>query len=66
MESNIFKAGDKIHTYTDAVYEHNQMSLNNLDGIVINSDDKWDIHIKLDKYPKIGNIGFSELELKLN
>jgi hypothetical protein len=59
-----FKKGDRVKTSTHAVYQDTQDSLNNLQGIVVNTDDyPYNIHVKIDGKRKWGNIGFSEFEL---
>ena len=58
-----FKVGDKVFTDTHGVYQNTQESLSRLSGVVINNDDIWNIHVKLDDKPTWGNIGFSEFEL---
>lgn len=59
-----FKVGDKVKTSTHAVYQNTQKSLNNLTGVVVNTDDyPYNIHVKINNKPKWGNVGFSEFEL---
>jgi hypothetical protein len=58
-----FKVGDTVYTDTHAVYQDTQESLSGLKGVVINNDDKWNIHVKLNNKPNWGNVGFSEFEL---
>ena len=62
----MFKKGDKVYTDTHGVYQNTQESLSRLSGIVVNADDKWNIHVKLDDKPHFsGPVGFSEFELSL-
>ena len=59
-----FKVGDKVRTSTHAVYQNTQETLNDLTGVIMNTDDyPYNIHVKIDKKPTWGNIGFSEFEL---
>lgn len=59
-----FKVGDKVRTSTHAVYQNTQETLNDLTGVIMNTDDyPYNIHVKIDNKPTWGNIGFSEFEL---
>lgn len=59
--SKRFNVGDVVHTDTHAVYQNTQESLSRLKGVVMNNDDLWNIHVKLEDF--IENVGFSEFEL---
>lgn len=64
MKSEIFNVGDKVYTDTHGVYQGTQESLSRLSGVVVNNDDKWNIHVKLDGKPHFkGPVGYSEFEL---
>lgn len=63
-----FNVGDKVYTTTDGVYQDTQESLNDLRGVVVNTDDyPYNIHVKIDDLKGNPIVGFSEFELtKLN
>jgi hypothetical protein len=61
--SKKFNVGDKVYTDTHSVYQDTQERLSRLSGVVINNDDEYNIHVKIDGKPRWGSIGFSEFEL---
>ena len=62
MENN-FEVGTVVYTDTHAVYQNTQETLSRLKGTVINNDDNYNIHVKLENKQNWGVVGFSYFEL---
>jgi hypothetical protein len=63
-KSTVFNVGDTVYTDTHGKYQNTQESLSRLKGVVVNNEDKWNIHVMLENKPHFnGAVGFSEYEL---